>query len=312
MRSPIYSLTNQTFQGLTTIRSFEAQKTLENEFQKHMDAQTSSRFLSSGIVKAFALWSDIVCVLYIACVTFSFLIFQDNYESGNVGLALLYCLTLIGSFQFGIRQTAELENLMTSVERIKEYCDIKPEENGDSEVDCWSGNGCINFKDLSLKYSEEGTYVLKRINFEVEAMEKVGVVGRTGAGKSSIIQALFRLAVNDGIIEIDGVDTKSIPLPILRSKISIIPQDPILFSGTLRYNLDPFQKSSDDDLWNALEAVELKSCVSNMKLGLDCLMMEGGSNLSVGQRQLVCLARAILRNNKVLILDEATANVDSE
>lgn len=277
-----------------------------------MDAQSGSSFLASGVIKTFALWSDIICVFYIACVTFSFLVFQDNYESGNVGLALLYCLSLIGNFQFGIRQTAELENLMTSVERIKEYCDIPPEESANQEVKDWPIEGGILFKDLSLKYSENENYVLKKINFRVKPMEKVGIVGRTGAGKSSIIQALFRLAVNDGTIEIDGIDSKSIPLPILRSKISIIPQDPILFSGALRYNLDPFGTSSDDELWNALDAVELKFFISNMTMGLDCMMQEGGSNLSVGQRQLVCLARAILRNNRVLILDEATANVDLE
>ncbi|KAL5279365.1 ABCC4.2 family protein [Megaselia abdita] len=312
LRSPIYSLTNQTFQGLTTIRSFEAQSNLEKEFQKHMNAHTGSTFLVSGVIKAFALWSDMICVLYIACVTFSFLIFKENYESGNVGLALLYCLTLIGTFQFGIRQTAELENLMTSVERIKEYCDVKPEENAHSEIENWPSEGGIVFKDLSLKYSEEENDVLQKINFIVEPKDKIGIVGRTGAGKSSIIQAIFRLALNEGSIEIDGLDTKSINLSTLRSKVSIIPQDPILFSGTLRYNLDPFEKSSDDELWNALKAVELKSYISNMTLGVNCLVQEGGSNFSVGQRQLVCLARAILRKNKILILDEATANVDPE
>lgn len=310
MRSPIFSLTNQTFQGLTTIRSSDAQGNLEKEFQKHINAQTGSSFLVSGIIKAFALWSDLICVFYIACVTFSFLVFQDNYKSGNVGLALLYCLTLIGNFQFGICQTAELENLMTSVERIKEYCDISPEDEADSQEVNWPEQGGIYFKDLSLKYSESENCVLNKITFEVKPKEKIGIVGRTGAGKSSIIQALFRLAVNDGTIEIDKIDIKSIPLPTLRSKISIIPQDPVLFSGTLRYNLDPFLSSSDDDLWRALDAVELKPYISNISMGLDCLMQEGGSNLSVGQRQLVCLARAILRKNKILIIDEATANVD--
>ena len=139
---------------------------------------------------------------------------------------------------------------------------------------------------------------------------KVGIIGRTGAGKSSLITALFRLMEPEGRILIDGIDSKSIGLHDLRSKISIIPQDPVLFSGSLRRNLDPFEDFSDDVLWSALEAVKLKESVSDLSIGLDAIITEGGSNLSVGQRQLVCLARAILRRNVILVLDEATANVD--
>lgn len=133
-------------------------------------------------------------------------------------------------------------------------------------------------------------------------------IRRTGAGKSSIINALFRLSFIDGRILIDGIDTADINLESLRSKISIIPQDPVLFSATIRYNLDPFDAFNDDEIWRALEVVELKSAIN----GLQFMVTEGGSNFSVGQRQLLCLARAILRNNKVLLLDEATANIDQK
>uniref|UniRef100_A0A8C0F0Q6 MRP3 protein n=1 Tax=Bubo bubo TaxID=30461 RepID=A0A8C0F0Q6_BUBBB len=316
-RSPIYSHFSETVSGASVIRAYRRVKSFVDISDVKMDENQKSYY--PGIVSN--RWLGVRVEFVGNCIVLFAALFavigKNSLNAGLVGLSVSYALQVTLSLNWMVRMTSELETNIVAVERIKEYSETETEApwviEGKSPPADWPSRGELEFVNYSVRYRKGLDLVLKDLNLQVHGGEKIGIVGRTGAGKSSMTLCLFRiLEAVKGEIKIDGVKISEIGLHDLRSRLTIIPQDPVLFSGTLRMNLDPFNKYSDEEIWKALELSHLKRFVSSQPSMLDYECSEGGENLSVGQRQLVCLARALLRKTRILILDEATAAIDLE
>lgn len=236
-RSPVFTHLSVSLDGLSTIRAFGAQEILKEEFDTQQDTHTACWYMFIATSSAFGFSLDILCFIFVLIVTFSFLLLDSDISGDRVGLAITQSMTMTGLLQWGIRHSVEVTNQMMSVERVLEYSDLETEIQPKKPVEVsrsWPNEGRIEFVNVQLKYIYEGEPVLRGISFIIKQREKIGIVGRTGAGKSSLIGALFRMAYIKGAIIIDNVDTSTIELQTLRSRIAIIPQDPVLFSGSLR------------------------------------------------------------------------------
>ncbi|GLH14517.1 Multidrug resistance protein homolog 65 [Gryllus bimaculatus] len=315
--SPVYSHFNETVMGLATIRAFRAIPRFKRENEEHLEANQKCQLASQAASQWLGLRLQLIGVAMvtgigiIAVVQHQF----DAADAGLIGLALSYALSVTGILSGVVNAFTETEREMIAVERIQQYINHVEPENVQEILPppyAWPSQGVITFSNVVLKYRDHLAPALNGVSFETRPAEKIGVMGRTGAGKSSLLVALFRLCeLFSGKILIDTVDISHIGLHGLRVRLAVIPQDPFLFSGSIRENLDPASEYRDDELMNVIQRCHMAAAVRKLG-GLEAKLSPGGSNLSVGQRQLLCLIRAVLHNAKIVCIDEATASVDLE
>ncbi|XP_060065900.1 ATP-binding cassette sub-family C member 5-like [Ylistrum balloti] len=313
-RSPLLNHVTTTCNGISTITTFSQETNFMDRCKQYTDTTSMALLLYDSCMRWMGLTMDIGGAM-VAMVTMSVVLFtKDSISPTLATLALTMSLNVTGLAQSFASTFSEVDARFTCIERILEYEGLdKEKETGSDEVEgIWPSQGRITFSNVVMKYRADLDPVLKNISFDILPKQKIGIVGRTGAGKSSLSAALFRLTdLKEGHVMIDGIEIGAVSRKLLRSNLSSIPQDPVLFAGTLRYNLDPFEKYTDTQMWAALEQVHMKEKMKLRDQTLDMYIEENGENFSVGERQLISLARAILRQNKILILDEATASIDT-
>ncbi|XP_033744308.1 multidrug resistance-associated protein 5-like [Pecten maximus] len=308
VRSPLISHVTTSCSGLNTIVSYSQENNFMTGCKHYSNTTSMALLLYEACIRWMGLRVDFGGSVLTIVTSIVVLATKGSLPPTLAALSLTMSVNVTSLAQFCTRMLNEVEARFTSVERIHEYENLEVEkETGNLHVDKkWPSQGRIVFSNVVMRYRFDMDPVLQNINFDILPKQKVGIVGRTGAGKSSLAAALFRLTdISEGHVSIDDVDIGSISRKLLRSRLSSIPQDPVLFAGTLRYNLDPFDEYTDAQIWDALQQVHMKEKT------LDLIIQENGENFSVGERQLICLARAILRQNKILVLDEATASIDT-
>ncbi|NXF32663.1 MRP2 protein, partial [Nyctibius bracteatus] len=314
-RSPIYSHFGETVSGISVIRAYGHQERFLQQNESTMDINQKSVYSWIVSNRWLAIRLEFVGSLVVFFSALLAVISKGTLDGGIVGLSISSALNVTQTLNWLVRMSSELETNIVAVERVHEYTKVKNEVRrpGSRQTPAAQLGASQHRRAHQTKMESNCPVFFNPVSWTKQLLPQVGVVGRTGAGKSSLTNCLFRvLEATGGKIIIDNVDIATIGLHDLRQNLTIIPQDPVLFTGTLRMNLDPFDQYTDEEVWKALELAHLKTYVQDLPEGLLHLVSEGGENLSVGQRQLVCLARALLRKAKILVLDEATAAVDLE
>ncbi|KAH6576899.1 hypothetical protein BASA50_008740 [Batrachochytrium salamandrivorans] len=317
-KPPIYAHLTATLEGLFSVRAYHAQSRFDSMNLERIDNNHEALFAMQCVKSFQALYLDILSSIFIYFAALLLVLRRSDPSISSVGgLALSNALQMLVFVQWTVRMWGEVETQMSSVGQLVYYGSTKPEapfEIPDKKPPSdWPTKGLINFNNIVLKYQKFGVAVLKNVSCTIYPTEKIGIVGRTGSGKSTLLVSLLRIVESsEGKITIDGVDVSQIGLHDLRNKVAIIPQEPVMFVGTLRSNLDPFSRSTDEEIWKALDSVQLGEKVRAMPSRLETVVTENGKSVSQGQRQLICIARAILSKAKILVLDEATASLDAK